>query len=74
MAPLFDTMLSHVPANQDDPDAPAAAADQLAGLLHLCRRIGVGRISQGTLRVNQEVLVMEGPGRQSVQRQGATRS
>ena len=35
------------------------ALDQFLDLL--VGRIGVGRISQGTLRVNQDVLVMEGP-------------
>jgi len=61
LAPLFDTVLSHVPANQGDPAAPLQLQISSLDYSTYVGRIGVGRISQGTLRVNQDVLVMEGP-------------
>jgi GTP-binding protein len=61
LAPLFDTVLSHVPANQGDPAASLQLQISSLDYSTYVGRIGVGRISQGTLRVNQEVLVMEGP-------------
>ncbi len=60
LAPLFDTVLSHVPANQGDPQAPLQLQISSLDYSTYVGRIGVGRISQGTLRVNQDVLVMEG--------------
>ena len=61
LAPLFDTVLSHVPANKGDPAAPLQLQISSLDYSTYVGRIGVGRISQGTLKVNQEVLVMEGP-------------
>ncbi len=60
LAPLFDTVLSHVPSNKGDPAAPLQLQISSLDYSTYVGRIGVGRISQGTLRVNQEVLVMEG--------------
>jgi len=60
LAPLFDTVLSHVPANKGDPAAPLQLQISSLDYSTYVGRIGVGRISQGTLRVNQDVLVMEG--------------
>ncbi|GAB4400274.1 MAG: translational GTPase TypA [Rhodoferax sp.] len=61
LAPLFDTVLAHVPANQGDPQAPLQLQISSLDYSTYVGRIGVGRISQGRLRVNQDVLVMEGP-------------
>ena len=60
LAPLFDTVLSHVPANQGDPSAPLQLQISSLDYSTYVGRIGVGRVSQGTLRVNQDVLVAEG--------------
>ncbi len=60
LAPLFDTVLSHVPANQGDPNAPLQLQISSLDYSTYVGRIGVGRVSQGTLRVNQDVLVTEG--------------
>ena len=46
---------------QGQPSSAAAIANFSFGLFQLCRRIGGGRISQGTLRPMMDVLVMEGP-------------
>ncbi|MDO8279565.1 MAG: EF-Tu/IF-2/RF-3 family GTPase, partial [Burkholderiaceae bacterium] len=61
LAPLFDTVLTHVPANQGDPAAPLQLQISSLDYSTYVGRIGVGRITQGTIKTNQEVLVMEGP-------------
>ncbi len=60
LAPLFDTVLSHVPANQGDASAPLQLQISSLDYSTYVGRIGVGRISQGTIKTNQEVLVMYG--------------
>jgi GTP-binding protein len=61
LAPLFDTVLTHVPANQGDPQAPLQLQISSLDYSTYVGRIGVGRISQGTLQTGQEVMVMQGP-------------
>ncbi|MBU3737874.1 MAG: translational GTPase TypA [Rhodoferax sp.] len=60
LAPLFDTVLQHVPANQGNPQAPLQLQISSLDYSTYVGRIGVGRISQGTLRAGQDVLVMQG--------------
>jgi len=61
MAPLFETILKHVPPHAGD--AAAALQLQISALdfSTFVGRIGVGRINAGTLRPAQDVLVMAGP-------------
>ena len=61
MAALFDTVLNHVPAHQGDPAAPLQLQISALDFSTFVGRIGVGRISAGTLRPMMDVLVMEGP-------------
>lgn len=61
MSPLFETILSHVPAHQGDPDAPLQLQISSLDYSTYVGRIGVGRINAGTLRPAMDVLVMEGP-------------
>jgi GTP-binding protein len=60
LAPLFDTVLTHVPSNKGDPAAPLQLQISSLDYSTYVGRIGVGRITQGTIKTNQEVLVMEG--------------
>ncbi len=60
LAPLFDTVLAHVPANLGDPAAPLQLQISSLDYSTYVGRIGVGRITQGSLKVNQEVLVCDG--------------
>jgi len=60
LAPLFDTVLAHVPANNGDPAAPLQLQISSLDYSTYVGRIGVGRITQGTIKTNQEVLVCEG--------------
>ncbi len=61
MSALFDTILKHVPPNSGNPDAPLQLQISALDFSSFVGRIGVGRISQGTLKPAQDVLVMEGP-------------
>jgi GTP-binding protein len=56
-----ETVLAHVPPNSGDPAAPLQLQISALDYSTFVGRIGVGRISQGTLRPGMEVLVMEGP-------------
>jgi len=61
MAPLFETILTQVPAHEGEPDAPLQLQISSLDYSTYVGRIGVGRINSGTLKPAMEVLVMEGP-------------
>jgi GTP-binding protein len=60
MSALFNTVLKHVPAHTGDPAAPLQLQISAIDFSSFVGRIGVGRISQGTIKPNMDVLVMEG--------------
>jgi GTP-binding protein len=60
LAPLFETILEQVPPHEGDADAPLQLQISSLDYSTYVGRIGVGRINQGTLRVNQQVAVYEG--------------
>ncbi|HEV6965069.1 MULTISPECIES: translational GTPase TypA [Roseateles] len=61
MSALFDTILKHVPSQKGDPNAPLQLQISALDYSSFVGRIGVGRISQGTIKPGMDVLVMEGP-------------
>ena len=61
MSALFETILKHVPAHEGDENAPLQLQISALDFSTFVGRIGVGRINQGTLKPNMDVLVMEGP-------------
>ncbi len=61
MSALFDTVLKHVPPNSGDETAPLQLQISALDFSTFVGRIGVGRISQGTIKPSMDVLVMEGP-------------
>jgi len=61
MSALFETVLKHVPPNSGDESAPLQLQISALDFSTFVGRIGVGRISQGTIRPGMDVLVMEGP-------------
>ena len=61
MSALFDTVLSHVPAQSGDPAGPLQLQVSALDFSTFVGRIGVGRISSGTIKPQMDVLVMEGP-------------
>jgi len=60
MSALFNTILDHVPHQQGDPAAPLQLQISAIDFSTFVGRIGVGRISQGTIRPMMDVVVMEG--------------
>ena len=61
MSALFNTVLSHVPAQSGDPAAPLQLQISALDYSTFVGRIGVGRIGQGTIKPGMDVMVMEGP-------------
>ncbi|MBS0609285.1 MAG: translational GTPase TypA, partial [Proteobacteria bacterium] len=61
MSALFNTVLKHVPSVKGDPTAPVQMQVSALDYSTFVGRIGVGRITQGTLKAGQDVLVMAGP-------------
>ncbi len=58
MQPLFETILEAVPAPEGDPAAPVKMLVSTIDYNEYVGRIAVGKIDQGTLRVNQEVILV----------------
>ncbi len=61
MSALFNTILNHVPEAKGDPDAPLQLQISALDYSTFVGRIGVGRITSGTIKPNTDVLIMEGP-------------
>ena len=55
LKPLLDTIINYIPAPVGDPDAPAQMLISTIDYNEYVGRIGVGKIDNGTLRVNDEV-------------------
>ncbi|MFN5048660.1 translational GTPase TypA [Roseateles sp.] len=66
MSALFNTILKHVPSQKGDPAAPLQLQISALDFSTFVGRIGVGRISQGTIKPGMQVVVVEGPGGKSV--------
>ncbi|MBQ6542112.1 MAG: translational GTPase TypA [Lachnospiraceae bacterium] len=58
MQPLFEAILSGIPAPEGDPDAPVKLLISTIDYNEYVGRIGVGRIENGSLSVNEECLLM----------------
>jgi GTP-binding protein len=60
LAPLFDTVLQHVPAHEGETDAPLQLQISSLDYSTYVGRIGVGRVNQGTIRPGMQVAVFNG--------------
>ena len=58
MTPLFEAILEHIPAPEGDPEAGIQMLVSTIDYNEYVGRIGVGKIDNGMLRLNQEVLLM----------------
>lgn len=58
MKPLFETILSHVPAPEGDSEAPLQTLISTIDYNEYVGRIGIGKVSNGTIRVNGEVMLV----------------
>mgnify|MGYP000772825472 FL=1 len=58
MVPLFETILEHIPAPAGDPDAGTQVLISTIDYNEYVGRIGVGKVDNGKIAVNQEVMMM----------------
>ena len=58
MKPLFEAIIQHIPAPKGDPDAPLQALISTIDYSEYVGRIGIGKIENGTIHVNDEVVVL----------------
>ena len=58
MKPLFETILSHVPAPEGDSEAPLQVLISTIDYNEYVGRIGIGKVSNGTIRVNGEIMLV----------------
>ena len=58
MEPLFETILKSIPAPTGDADAPLQLLISTIDYNEYVGRIGVGKIDNGTIKVNQEVMIV----------------
>lgn len=58
MAPLFMTIIDHIPAPEGDPDANTQLLISTIDYNEYVGRIGVGKVDNGRIRVNQECVIL----------------
>lgn len=58
MKPLFETIINHIPAPTGDPDAPTQILISTIDYNEYVGRIGIGKVENGNIKVNQEVLMV----------------
>lgn len=54
MSPLFETIIEHIPAPEGDPETDTQVLISTIDYNEYVGRIGVGKVDNGTIRVNQE--------------------
>ncbi len=57
MMPLFETILDYIPAPEGDPEAGTQVLISTIDYNEYVGRIGVGKVDNGTIAVNQEVII-----------------
>ena len=58
MKPLFDAIVDYIPAPQGDPEADTQVLISTIDYNEYVGRIGVGKVDNGSVRVNQEVVIV----------------
>lgn len=58
MFPLFETILDYIPAPEGDPQADAQVLISTIDYNEYVGRIGVGKVDNGTIKVNQDAIVV----------------
>jgi GTP-binding protein len=61
MTPLFEAILEHVPARDDDQDGPFQLQITSLDYSSYVGKIGIGRITRGRVKALQDVVIMDGP-------------
>ena len=58
MKPLFETIIDYIPAPEGDPEAETQVLISTIDYNEYIGRIGVGKVDNGCLKVNQEVVIV----------------
>lgn len=58
MEPLFETIINYIPAPEGDPDADTQVLISTIDYNEYVGRIGVGKVDNGKLKVNQDVILV----------------
>ena len=58
MIPLFETILDYIPAPEGDPEAGTQVLISTIDYNEYVGRIGIGKVDNGTIRVNQDMVVV----------------
>ena len=58
MTPLFETIINYIPAPKGDQDAPLQILISTIDYNEYVGRIGVGKVDNGSIRVNQDVVLV----------------
>lgn len=58
MEPLFETILNYIPAPEGDPEAGTQVLISTIDYNEYVGRIGVGKVDNGSVKVNQEVVIV----------------
>ncbi|WP_308682636.1 translational GTPase TypA [Stomatobaculum longum] len=58
MKPLFEAIINHIPAPEGDPESPTQILISTIDYNEYVGRIGVGKVDNGSIRVNQEVAIV----------------
>ena len=57
MVPLFETIIDYIPAPEGDPEANTQVLISTIDYNEYVGRIGVGKVDNGVIRVNQDVVI-----------------
>jgi len=58
MMPLFETIINYIPCPEGDPDAGTQVLISTIDYNEYVGRIGVGKVDNGTIRINQEAVIV----------------
>lgn len=58
MEPLFETIIKSIPAPNGDPEAPLQVLISTIDYNDYVGRIGVGKVDNGVIKINQEVMIV----------------
>jgi GTP-binding protein len=64
LTPLFDKIIDHIPSPKQDSDAPFKMLVSNVDWNDYVGRIAIGRVEQGTIKTNQEIVLLDRKGRQ----------
>lgn len=66
LTPLFDLIVNHIPAPEQNSDAPFKMLVSNVDWNDYVGRIAIGRLEQGTIKTNQEIVLLDRKGNQKV--------